>query len=126
VGYQKKNFLDISTGGTIFIKYTPNDALADILTGSIQIISHKDNFAITFPNGPEKQMFYVRKTECNNCRVSIGEFSVQLSMKQYIRAVLRLLDRFIYTHSIEQYAEEWRRPFPQKEVEILRSGYRRL
>jgi len=110
----------------IAFEYTPNDALADILTGSIRILSYKDNFTIIFPNGSEKQMFHVMKTECNNCRVSIGEFSEQLSLKQYIRAVLGMYDKFIYTYSIEQYAEGWQRPFPQKEVEILRAGYRRL
>jgi len=110
----------------IVFEYTPNDALADILASSIQLLSHKDNFTITFPNGSEKQMLNVKKTECNTCKVSIGEFSEQLSMKQYVRAVLGLFDRFIYAHSIEQYAEGWRRSFPQKELEMLRASYRSL
>ena len=57
---------------------------------------------------------------------SINGYSEELTVKQYVRAVLRMLDKYMYFHSEEEYEKEWRHPFPLNDLEKLRECYRKL
>ena len=110
----------------ISFEYTPNDAFVELLMSSIQLCSYKDDFTIIFPNGSDRKLLFIKKIDKNYCKVSIGKHSEELSIKQFIRAVLMMFDKFAHDYSIEQYVEGWRHFFPQKELEILRANYRML
>ena len=110
---------------TVICEYTPNDALADFVKSAIQIF-YGVNSAVVFPNGSKAELLTAQKTDEFICRVSIGEYSEELTVKQYIRAVLKMFDKYTYVHSEEEYTKKWQCPFPSSDLKRLRECFKAL
>ena len=121
--------LEITIGGQsllVSFEHTPNDVLADIVLGSIQLVTYLDTLSVCLPYGSQWEYLYMKRIDSTRCQVSFRSHSQQLTMKQYARAVLRMFDSYTYARSVQEYIKGWGHVFPQRELEILRSNYRIL
>ena len=108
-----------------FFEHCPNDAFEDLIYSALRI-TYGNDAEVVFPNGPDRIYLLVEKIDETVCRLTLGECSEEIPVKEYVRAVLRMFDRYVFAHSAEEYAKEWRFPFPSANLEKLREKYRAL
>ena len=111
---------------SITFEYTPNDAFADLVEGTLRLARYRDSTTAVFPHGSHRQCLSVEPTSDGNCKVSISDYSEELPIKQYCKVVFQMFDKYIHANSKEQYLNGWQREFPTQNLEALREQYRIL
>ena len=109
----------------VCIENVPNDAFNDLLESAILVINQIDS-NVFFPNGSQKETLTVVSLDSSHCRVTIGGYSEEMSVKLYIRAVLRLFDVYLHAHSKEEFDREWCNSFSVDYLERLRKKFKNL
>lgn len=129
---------------TCDFEYTPNDAFHDFVH-SAQYIANKLESIVCFPGHPSDTVLMVVEPQDElTCKITISE-NIQYSdvrkyrnniqniprlhessvpVKQYVKAVLCMFDKYIYEHSEKEYEAHWWHSYPKQELNELRSCYR--
>jgi len=107
-----------------YFEYVPNDALYDLILSAIRITGGIES-SVLFHNGSQTERLTIQKLENQYCRVATEQFSADLSVKQFCRAVLRMFDGYTHTFSEEEYAASWCH-FPEEDLKQLRGLYHSL
>ena len=102
-----------------FFEAVPVDALGRLLESGFRAIIGYDS-KIIFPNGSQKKVLTVKILDNLTCKVLIDGLSEELSVKQYVRAVLRMFDKYTHAYSKEEYIEGWNGFFPSDDLVRLR------
>lgn len=105
-----------------YFEACPNDALLDLIESGIRITGGIES-AVSFPNGSHKETLFVKNGDSNLCCIEINDFKINLKKRDFVKAILRMFDKYIYEHSKEDYNKEWC-GFPKVEFEKLRVRFR--
>ena len=82
----------------IYFECVPNAAFGDLLKSVNLLINRRDSKVI-FPNGSKQEVLGVNSIDSTNCQVTIGGNTEEMAVKRYVRAVLRMFDKYIHAHN---------------------------
>lgn len=105
-------------------EYVPNDPLYSILESAIKIIGNAES-TIIFHNGSQKEFIAIKKVGDSSCRIETGTVYLDLPVKQFCKAVLRMFDTYVFAFSRDEYTDNWY-TFPESDLERLRVLYHSL
>jgi len=106
-------------------EYTPNDALYELLLSAYRAARNLDS-AVIFHDGPETMYYALDCISDGLCKITVGLHSMELPVKHYVRAVLRMFDTYLHTHSKDEYVAAWRHSFPLELLVKVRKAYKAL
>ena len=109
---------------TLYFENVPFDTIYDILESALRMAGGIDS-AITFYNCSQRDYLTIRKMENHFCQIEIDNSHLDLSIKEYCKAVLRMFDKFVFEFSIDDYTKNWG-GFPKDDLEKLRTKYHAL
>jgi hypothetical protein len=104
-------------------EYTPNDTLADLVQSALKLV-FGNNSEVVFWNHPNNRTLFVETISNSLCKITTEEYSQELTVKQYAKTVFRMFDKYIYAHSVQEYENGWKRPFPSTDLEKLKGNYK--
>lgn len=129
---------------TCDFEYTPNDALYDLVHSAICITNNLGSL-VCFPGHPSDTVLMVVEPQDKlTCKIIISEnieysdvnkyrnniqniprlHEASVPVKQYVKAVLRMFDKYIYEYSEKEYEAHWYYSYPKQELNALRNRYR--
>jgi hypothetical protein len=112
---------------TCHFEFTPNNPLVELLKGALDTISLKTvSTRICFHNCSDSKTLLISKQNGPNCLIVIQNELFEVPIKQFVKAILRMFDRYIYIHPQSEKEEEWSHFFPVEDIERLRLGYHSL
>jgi len=111
-------------GKSFHFENVPNDPLYDLLESAVKVFDKRDS-AIIFHNHSQKEHLYVKSLENGLCCVEYEGIRLNIGVKQFSRAILRMFDSYIFDFSRDLYSEHWG-AYPEKDVEKLRKLYQVL
>lgn len=122
--------IDIILGAnnhTFNFEFIPNNPLAELIKSAVDITLLKHlSTQICFYNGPKTRILLLNKQDENNCFITIQGVSSEVNIKQYVKAILRMFDQYLYLHTDDKGDAEWKQFISIGDVERLRHEYHHL
>lgn len=108
----------------LYFERVPTDPLSKLLESTMRMNNNRDS-TIIFYNGSKKDYLLIKKSENSLCRVEYEHICLDLPVKQFYKAILKMFDTYTFANPIDEYSRNWN-AFPDAELEELRIIYHEL